>query len=452
MGAIANRDILLSHGMRELRAVALDLIEAGLEAIDPVRAVREVMTLDGVRLSVSGREYDLGTVRNVYVLGAGKASLRVAEGIESVLGDRITGGLVIVRGGQARPLKRIAVREADHPLPSERSWEAARQLIHFADSAGPADLVLACVTGGSSALACYPAEGVSLEEKRALHRLLLSCGANIEEINAVRKHVSRIKGGRLAAHIAPARIINLTVSDVAGDPPDYITDLTVQDSSTVADAIRVLHEYDLWDRVAPSIRNHLTAAERAESPVLRGLDIHTVMLVTGDTACAAMACRAEQAGFTPVILSTFLEGESREVGVVLASLLKECARKGRPFRPPCALLACGGETTVTLVGESAGFGSGGPNQEVALGASLKLDPTDRVAGVWLDTDGSDGGTEFAGAIADGLTRSRAIESHLDLKKALLSHQAGYALAKLEDLVVTGPTHTNVNDICAIVIV
>ena len=419
--------------MAALRTVALDVIESGLEAIDPLSAVARTVKLDGTTLKVAGRRYELDAVRHVIVLGAGKASLRVAEGVEAVLGDRISKGVVVVRRGQERPLQRIKVLASDHPLPSEASVEAARQLLTLADEAGADDLIISAVTGGSSALACYPPEGVTLVEVRDLHRRLLGCGATIEEINTVRKHVSQIKGGRLARRAAPARIINLTVSDVAGDSPEYITDLTVQNSTSVEDARDVLNRHRLWDEIAPSIREHLRHPERAQLPDVSDVDIHTVMMVTGETACVAMSQRARKAGYEPVVLSTTLEGESREVGRLLAGLARECMRKARPFRPPCVLIGCGGETTVTLRLESDVFGTGGPNQEAALASAIRFERDDLVAAVYIDTDGSDGGTAFAGALVDGLSSSRAKKSRIDLRDALLAHRSSTVLKQLDDL-------------------
>lgn len=264
------------------------------------------------------------------------------------------------------------------------------------------------------------------------------------------EHVSRIKGGRLAALASPAKILNLAVSDVAGDPEDLITDPTVRDTSTTVDAIRVLRDHGLWDEVAPSIRRHLKDSPEADPPDLSGVDVHTVMMVTGETASRAMAREARQEGLEPVVLTTALEGESREVGKVLATLAKECARKSRPFAAPCALLGCGGETTVTLAG-GGGFPLGGPNQEAALSFALSLDPSDRIAAAFLDTDGADGGTNFAGAVVDATTAPRAAKGDLDPCAALRSHEVSEALGDLGDSVSTGPTQTNVNDMFAIAV-
>jgi glycerate-2-kinase len=240
------------------------------------------------------------------------------------------------------------------------------------------------------------------------------------------------------------------VSDVAGDPEDLITDPTVQDTSTTADAIRVLRDHELWDEVAPSVRAHLEGSPEADSPDLSGADIYTVMMVTGETACEAMSREARKEGLEPVVLTTAIEGESHEVGKVLATLAKECARKGRPFPAPCALLGCGGETTVTLA-RNGKFHLGGPNQEAALSFALGLGPSDRIAAAFLDTDGADGGTDFAGAVVDATTAARAAEEGLDPYAALRAHEVSVALGDLGELVSTGPTQTNINDMFAIVV-
>jgi len=449
VGIVANFTELDAHGMQIPRGIALELVQVGLAVLDPFSAVKGEVHLSRDQLHVGRRVYDLSEIEHIYVVGAGKASLRIAEALEELLGDRITDGVVVVRRGQRGCLSRIRTWEADHPIPSERSQRGAQLLFEVANRAGAGDLVFVCVTGGSSALACYPPAGVSLTEKQEVHRLLLQSGANILEINAVRKHVSEIKGGRLARRIAPAKIVNLTISDVAGDPLDYITDLTVPDTSTVADAIQVLHRYHLWDRMPESVRQHLLQGEKAESPDLSEVDIYTLMLATGDTACEAMARRAAELGLRSLVLSTFLEGESREAGIVLATIAKEVVRKGRPITPPCVLLGCGGETTVTLEGN---FGTGGPNQELVLGAALKLEPDEPVAIAAVDTDGADGGTEFAGGLVDGLTRRRLEEKGIDLRTVLTDHLASYALRELGDLIITGQTHTNVNDMFVVAVV
>lgn len=381
------------------------------------------------------------------MVGAGKASFAIAAALEERLGDRIDAGLIAVRDDQETvPLRTIEVVVADHPLPSERSAAASARLLALVEPLGPGDLVLACFTGGSSALASLPPAGVTVEEKRRLHELLLGSGMPIAAINTVRKHVSRFKGGRLAAAAAPARLVNLAVSDVAGDVLDVLTDPSVQDTSTAADARAVLAAYDLWDQVPPSIRAHLES-EEAESPRLDEDLVETELLVSGRGACEAMLRAAGDRA--AVTLSTSLEGEAREVGRLLANLARGSAREGTPFAPPVVLVGCGGESAVTL-GPGAAFGGGGPNMEATIAAALELDGAP-VAAVMIDTDGSDGGTEWAGAVADGATVARAAEQGLDLRQALMAHRAAEPLGALGDLIVTGATGTNVNDLFVLAI-
>lgn len=430
------------------RTVAAAVAHAGLAACDPGRAVERCVALVDGGVAIDGTVYPLAPGAQVLILGAGKASLPIAATLEARLGGRVSGGAVVVRDGEEGELERVELLVADHPLPSERSLAAARRLAELATTAGPDDLVLACFTGGSSALVSHPPDGVTLAEKRELHRLLLAAGLPVTAVNTVRKHVSLVKGGRLAAALAGRRVVNLTVSDVAGDHLDAITDPTVADTTTTAEAIAVLRDAGLWDLVAPSIRAHLSSP-RADSPVLAGGGPETVLLATGETACTAMADAALARGHAPVLLSTQLEGEAREVGRLLGTLARESATRGGPFAPPCVLVGCGGETTVTL--QEGAFGDGGPNQEVSLGFALAVAGADDVAGMFLDSDGSDGGTAIAGGLVDGTTAARAVALGLDVGGALRSHRTGAVLEALGDAVRTGPTGTNVNDLFAIAI-
>jgi hydroxypyruvate reductase/glycerate 2-kinase len=446
--SIEGLEALASRGESGPRAAALRIAAAGLAACDVAGATAAAVSLEGGVLTVAGRNYELDPAGRVIVIGAGKASLAIATELERILGARLDGGMIAIRDADPEPLARIDVVGSDHPLPTGRSVDAARRLLEIADGATENDVVIACFTGGSSALASLPPAGVSAAEKHDLHELLLSSGISIVEINTVRKHVSAFKGGRLAAAAAPARLINLSVSDVAGDHIDAITDPTVPDSTRASDAVAILYGHGLWDRVPASIRDHLQTAA-AESPDLSGTDIQTELLVTGHTGCQAMAAEAAALGLQPVVISTTLEGEARQVGRLLANLARHSSDRGTPFAADTALVGCGGESTVTLAREGS-FGEGGPNQEAAIAAALELEGTP-IAAVFLDTDGSDGGTIHAGAIVDGLTVDRASAAGIDLRAALLEHRSQVALTALEDALVTGPTGTNVNDLFAIVI-
>lgn len=442
--AITSMSELPEHGLVDLRRLALEVAEAGLVAADGGHAARESIRLVEGGVEIDGLFFPLADENRLIILGAGKATLPVALALEEILGDRIDFGAIVLRRGVEAKSGRLEVLHSDHPLPSPDSIRAAERVVEIAEQAESGDLVITCFTGGRSALLCLPPEGVPFEEKRHLNELLVSSGMTISEINTVRKHVSRIKGGRLASRISPARIINLTISDVAGDQLDVLADLTTQDSSTAEDAIDVLERHDLLERVPASVLEHLES-DGAASPDLGLIQISNFMLVNGQRVCEAMVKAAGDCGLDPIVLSTRLEGDAARIGAHVASrALEELAN----VKTNTVLVGCGGEATVAL--GDADFGAGGPNQEAALAAGLVLEGKP-VAAVFLDTDGSDGGTEAAGAICDGETAERATDLGLDIHDALDSHRSGEALRELGELLVTGPTGTNVNDLYVAVI-
>lgn len=435
---IRNRDELLSHGNTDLRRAALDIAEYALSRGDPYKATRELVSLENSILAVGHLTYDLSQRGRIYVLGAGKASLPIARALEDVLGDRIHDSMVAVKEGQKSLTRIIRMREASHPLPDQRGFEASQEMIRLAHEATENDIVFCAITGGSSALAPYPVDGMSIDDKRLVHKLLLESGASIREINAVRKHLSCIKGGRLALAIFPAEIVNVTVSDVTGDPYDYITCPTVPDTSTFDDARRVLDKYHLWERFPATAASYLRGAgAEMENPKGFGEHrVHTFLLVKSSTVCEAAAEKAEELGFAPHILTTEMEGDSIEEGLAFAQKLNAHEESG-----PVALIA-GGETTVTL--ESEG-GEGGPNQEFALSAARALSTENQVV-LSLDTDGTDGPTVLAGATTDRSTTERARASGADIELALARHDVSPLLRALSDALITGHTGTNVNDL------
>jgi glycerate 2-kinase len=440
----ANLGALLDHGDRELRRLALSVAAAGLAACDPELAVERLVRLEGDDLMINGELHALHPGGRIVVLGSGKATMKIGVALERILGDRLSGGTIVVRDAPSKPvLGTIELLEASHPLPDARSIGAARRIFGAASALGSDDLLIACFTGGSSALTSMPPNGVSDAEKRELHRLLLSAGISISEVNVVRKRVSAFKGGGLALAAAPARVVNLTVSDVAGDALDVLTDPSVPDTSTVADALAVLHDHGLWDSVPESVRRHLSDPGLAV-PDLSAVDVSSTLLVTGETACAAMGAAAAERGAEAVILSTSFEEEAAPFGRVLGGLARESAERGRPFPRSSVLVGCGGESTVRLA-EDESFGLGGPNQEAAFAAACRIEGAP-VAAAFLDTDGSDGGTDLAGAVVDGLTASRSRDAGIDIGAALRAHRTRDAIRGLDDGIETGPTHTNVNDL------
>lgn len=448
---MSNAQIGEATDVAGLRQVALDVVQSALRAADPSDGVARLVSREGDRLCVGDRTFDLAAYRSVVLLGAGKATMSIAEAVESVLGDRLTRGLVVRRTGDPGVLRRVEVIDADHPLPSKASVEAARRLQEVAAECRAGDLVITAFTGGSSALVCGPPDGVPFPAKQTLHALLLDSGASIEEINTVRKHISSIKGGRLAAMMPESTLVNLTVSDVVGDALDLLCDPVVQDSSTAEDARNVLVRRGLWDLVTPEVRAHL-GSRAAESPDLTGQDIASHVLVTGSSVLTAMADRVRDLGRVPVALGSALEGEAVSLGGFLGTLARESVAHGSPFPAGSVLIGAGGEATVSISRRpGAAVGSGGPNQEVALGFARAVAGAGPVVGVFLDSDGVDGGTHAAGGCVDSNTLACARRLGLDLDGALERHDARSVLERVGDLHVTGPTGTNISDLIVIVL-
>jgi glycerate-2-kinase len=448
MSYIKNRGQLLSHGNIQLRQAALDIIDHALSQADPYKATRNLVRIEGNRLNVGDLCFDLNGNQRIFLLGAGKATFPIAKALEELLGDRIADGVIICKYGQHGQLNRSRMNLASHPIPDEAGLAAARDALALAHKTRPGDIVFGCVTGGSSALMPYPIPEISLDDKKQVNHLLLTCGANIIEINAVRKHLSQIKGGRLAQAVHPqAHLINLTVSDVIGDPLDYITDPTVADTSTYDDARRTLTKYNLWDRVPAPVAQFLKGAgPQRETP--KAIDLshyrkHNFIIVAGDAACVAAEKKSRELGFQAMILSTMFEGESLELGVNFAAIAKEIKLNHRPLKIPAAVIG-GGETTVKIRENPAGLG--GPNQEFALAASLGIEAAGPVVVVGFDSDGTDGPTEVAGGIVDEHTLSRARENGIDVFDSLVRHDVTPVLKTLEDVIETGATGTNVNDL------
>ncbi len=413
---------------------------------DPYGAVRERVAFQGDALVIDGQRVPLARDARVLFIGAGKASFPIAKAVEELLGERLAGGLVICKYGQQGSLRRIRMVHAAHPIPDEAGASATRDMVALVDGVRSGDVVIAGITGGSSALMGLPLAPVSLADYGALNRLLLGCGANIIEINAVRKHIAVVGGGKLAQRIDPgAMLVNLTVSDVIGDPLDYITDPTVPDTSSLADARTTLNRYDLWDVVPATIARFLREGGGApETPKrLAHARHHDVLLLPASIACEAAARRGKALGLETVILSTRFEGDSQELGRTFAAIALEVAREGRPVGPP-ALLIGGGETIVHLHGAEAG--AGGPNQEFAAAAAIALAGIDDIVVAGLDSDGTDGPTDIAGAIVDGTTLERARRAGIDLRRHLRVHDVTDALTRLDEAIVTGATGTNVNDL------
>jgi hydroxypyruvate reductase len=430
------------------RRQIVEVLQAALDAVDPAEAVRRYLSREGERLTVGGQRYDLDRFERIYVVGAGKAGAPMAQAVEGILGGRITAGHVNVKYEHVAPTSIVQVQEAGHPIPDEAGVAGAERIAALLAEAGADDLVLCLISGGGSALMTLPVEGVTLADMKALTDALLRRGATINEINTIRKHLDRLKGGKLAQLAHPAQVISLILSDVVGNPLDVIASgPAVPDTSTYADAWELLERYGLIDDAPESIVAHMrrgVAGEISDTPKAGDAIFEraqNVVVASNDIAAAAAEQAARGLGFNTLVLSTYVEGEAREVARVFAALVKEELASGRPVPRPACLIA-GGETTVTIRGE----GKGGRNQEMALMAALALRGLDDVAVVCLATDGTDGPTDASGALADGGTVERGQALGLDAWEHLQNNDSYPFFAALEDLLLTGPTNTNVNDL------
>ncbi len=427
------------------------MLAAGLHAADPGPLVRAALRLRGRRLIAAGEAYPLGRGR-VLVLAAGKAAPAMAAAAEQVLGARLTEGLA-VSNASGPPLRRTRLLLAGHPLPDARGVEAAQAAEAMVRGLTADDIVLVLLSGGASALLPAPVPGLSLEDKAAVTARLMRAGAGITELNTVRKHLSRLKGGGLARAAAPARVVTLVLSDVVGDDLSTIASgPTVPDPTTYADARRILDDRGLGSALPTAALRHLEAGARGEvpetpkprDPLFRR--VRTRLIGSNRISVEAAAREARRQGLRPLVLTTRLEGEAREVARALVAILRECVESGSPAEPPVCLLA-GGETTVTVLGD----GRGGRNQEMAVAAADLLEsfPVEAVA-AFLATDGVDGASEAAGGVADrtSVPRAQALGLAPPSRFLAASDSSGF-LAPLGDLIITGPTGTNVVDLAVL---
>jgi glycerate 2-kinase len=434
--------------LMELRAHAREIFLAGVKSADPVDGIKTNVRLHDDYLQIADRSYRLSNIRNVLVIGCGKAAAKMALAIEDLLGDRVNGGIVVVKYGYALSLERIKVVEAGHPIPDEAGVDGAQQIIELARTAGENDLVLFLISGGGSALLPAPADGLTLAEKQRTTQMLLQSGATIQEVNAVRKHISKLKGGRFAKLVAPANLVTLILSDVIGDSLEAIASgPTVADSTTYGDCLEIVRRYDLTDKMPQAVVNLLRrGAEGAvdETPKPSDVVFHKVQnVIIGSNRAALNGAerQAETFGYQTRVLSSSVEGESRTVAKSHAALVKEIARRGQPLRRPACVIS-GGETTVTIRGD----GLGGRNQEFALAAAVEIDGLDGVIILSAGTDGTDGPTDAAGAIVDASTVQRGRARGLDAAAFLARNDSYHFLKATDDLLITGPTFTNVMDL------
>lgn len=433
---------------RTLRAAARDIFNAGVQSADSFTAVTRNVKRQAELLQVGEQVYDLSAIRGIFVAGCGKAAARMALALETSIGERISGGVIAVKYGHSWPLNKIEIIEAGHPRPDQAGERAARKILELAGRCGHEDLLFFLVSGGGSALLPLPAEGLTLEDKRRTTEALLKSGAAIEEVNIVRKHISRIKGGRLAQVAVPARLISLILSDVVGDSLETIASgPTAPDSSTYDDCIKIIRRKDLRPRIPTAVVDYLERGAKGQRPeTLKASDrvfqnVQNLIVGSNRLALAAAAKHAEALGYHAWVLSDSMQGESRIAAKSYCALIKEIFSTNKPVSRPACVLS-GGETTVTVHGE----GLGGRNQEFALAAAMEIAGLDDLVILSGGTDGTDGPTDAAGGIIDGSTIARAQANKLD-PQAFLDRNDSYNFLRVTgDLLMTGPTLTNVMDL------
>jgi len=423
------------------------MLRSALAAVDPIEAVRQAVTRTGTTIQVGGYRYNLKRYKRIFAIGAGKASARMAVALEQRLGSRLTGGSVVVKYGHSASTSIIDIQEAGHPVPDLAGQQAAGRILTLLNQLTADDLVFVLLSGGASSLLPAPAPGVSLADKQRTTALLLLSGATIHEINAVRKHLSAMKGGRMAA-ATRARMITLILSDVLGDDLGTIgSGPTAPDETTYADAIQILRRHGILHKIPPNVRGHLLKGQRGaypESPKPAARIFRRVQnqIIGNNQAAVETVSRvAKHDGLHPLILTTSLQGEAREAAKWLGAIAREIVTTGRPIRRPACLIA-GGELTVTVRGK----GRGGRAQEFALAAARELAGLSNVWIVGFGTDGTDGPTDAAGAIVDGHTLAHAAQRDVDLTEYLDRNDAYHFFKTVGGLIHTGPTGTNVNDL------
>ncbi len=429
------------------------IFQAGLQAVAPGPAIKNLCSVTDETLTVDGLHYDLRQFDKIFVLGAGKAGASMAKAIEDILGERISAGIITVKYGHLEELQKIRIQEAGHPVPDQNGFEGAQAVYKLAKSADESTLIICLLSGGGSALIPLPVNGVTLEDKQETTKIMLACGATIHEINAIRKHLSAIKGGGLARAAFPATLITLILSDVVGDDLDSIASgPSVPDSMTYNDCKTIITKYSLEDKIPSSVLKHIEEGAAGNVPETPKADQNfftkTQNVIVGSNFNALLKAKekADELGYNTLLLSSMIEGETRDIAANHMAIAREIMLTGYPLSQPACVLS-GGETTVRI----QGTGKGGRNQEFVLAAALKMSDIKDVVVLSAGTDGSDGPTDAAGAIADETTLQRARSAGLDSQNYLDNNDSYHFFDKLGDLYKTGPTNTNVMDLRIILV-
>ena len=435
--------------MPSLRKHANQIFRHVLDILDPGQLVKEKVSIRDSTLIVEEREYNLNNYENIYVVGGGKACAPMAKAMEGLLGDKIDNGIIVVKYDHGLSLKKIETVEASHPIPDENGERGASDILRLLSGTGEKDLIICLISGGGSALLVQPHKGITLQDIQTASAELLACGATIDEINTVRKHLSSIKGGQLAKAAYPSTLITLMLSDVVGDPMDIIASgPTVPDESTFEDAYAIIQKYTLEEKIPNIVCGFLRSGKMGEieETPKNGNKIfdNTQNVIVGSNKIALDAAekRAKDLGYNTIVLSPLVEGESRDAAKFFAAIAKEVSRTGTPVSKPACIIA-GGETTVTIRGK----GKGGRNQEFALSAAMEIEGFEGVVILSAGTDGTDGPTDATGAIVDSNTCKDARKKfNLNAEEFLSRNDSYNFFKKTGEHIVTGPTMTNVMDI------
>lgn len=456
MKKIKNYDTLISHGDVESRKIVLDITEKTLQRLDAYERIKSIMHLEGDILHIGAKTWDLSKKKNVYLLGAGKACNHMAMAVDEILGDRLTRGIAIVKiAEETDRFNKTEVYVGGHPLPNHAGYEACLKILDLVDHAGPDDLFIVVISGGSSALMSCPIQGISLEDEIKTTDVMLKSGAGIYEVNAIRRHISAMNGGMLAKRIESvgAELIGFGISDAVGTPAtadisvpykEYKSTPMGPDMTTLDDARRVIHDYNVADRLPKSVVDYLmNAGPEGETPKAFPNNTYYLLNTLPDSCIYAKEI-AEEMGLNTVILSSFLEGESKDAGTFFASIARESQAYGNPLKPPCVILSSG-ETTTQILDNSIIKGHGGPGQELTLSFALSALKTKGACMLSIDSEGTDGTTPAAGGICDSTSAATAAKRSVDIHQSLRTHSCYEALCEMDDIVMTGNTGTNLCD-------
>ncbi len=453
---IKNMDQLLSHGDVESRRVVLEITEKTLQRLDSYQRIKSIMRVEGDILHIGVKQWDLSKKKNIYMLGAGKACNHMAMAVDEVLGDKLTKGIASVKIAEPTDTyRRTDVYVGGHPLPNEEGYRACLEMLKLVDAAGPDDLFIVLISGGSSALMSCPIDGVSLDDEIAVTDVMLKSGADIFEINAIRRHISQMNGGMLAKRIEArgAELIGFGISDGIGTPAtkdiatpyaNYKGTPMGPDQTTLEEARRVIRDYDVADRLPKNVVDYLmNVGPEGETP--KAFPNNTYYLINAVTdSCIYAKEIAESMGINAMILSSYLEGEAKDVGKIFASIAREIQAYGNPVAAPCVLLASG-EAVTTILDNQTITGHGGPGQEETLSFAIAAAKTKGACLLSMDSEGTDGTTPVAGGITDSKSYGIALEKGVDVYGALRGHASYEALVKMEDTLLTGNTGTNLCD-------